>query len=122
MVRISSPNIYQYNVSFVHTHRASDGESCSPDNGNVSHDASDELDLSTHQRIRIYSIIVAGAILIVTLRAALSYLICLSASRNLHNKMFKTVLRAPVLFFDTNPIGKFAFASNQFIILIIVLI
>ena len=104
MVRISSPNI-STTCHFVHTHRASDGESCSPDNANISHDTSDELDLSTHQRIRIYSVIVVGAILIVTLRAALSYLICLSASRNLHNKMFKTVLRAPILFFDTNPIG-----------------
>ena len=42
----------------------------------------------------------------VTFRAILTYLICLSASRNLHNKMFKTILRVPILFFDTNPIGK----------------
>lgn len=105
MVRVSYSNIRAEHC-FVYTHRASDGESCSPDNGNISHDTSDELDLSTHQRIRIYSIIVAGATLIVTLRAALSYQICLSASRNLHNKMFKAVLRAPILFFDTNPIGK----------------
>ena len=36
----------------------------------------------------------------------LSYVICLNASRNLHNKMFKAILRAPILFFDTNPVGE----------------
>ena len=29
----------------------------------------------------------------------------LRAARILHNKMFMSVLRSPVLFFDTNPVG-----------------
>lgn len=89
--------------------RASESGSCSLDNVTVSNETPDDFDLDTHQRIGIYSVLVGGAISIVTLRATLSYLICLAASRNLHDKMFKTILRVPVLFFDTNPIGSFIF-------------
>ena len=39
------------------------------------------------------------------IRAILTFLTCLAAARNLHNKMFKSVLRTPILFFDTNPVG-----------------
>ncbi|CAF0816466.1 unnamed protein product [Didymodactylos carnosus] len=31
---------------------------------------------------------------------------CLIAARTLHNRMFQAILRCPVLFFDTNPIGR----------------
>ena len=40
------------------------------------------------------------------LRAALFVLLMLNAARIVHNKMFARILRAPVLFFDTNPIGE----------------
>ena len=30
-----------------------------------------------------------------------------TASRRLYNKMFEAVLRAPIYFFETNPVGKF---------------
>jgi len=40
------------------------------------------------------------------MRAVLCYLVILAASRSLHNKMLTAVLRAPVLFFDTNPVGE----------------
>ena len=33
------------------------------------------------------------------------YQSCLIASRNLHNNMFDKILRAPPMFFDTNPSG-----------------
>ena len=39
-------------------------------------------------------------------RAVLCYLICFAATSSLHSKMFKSILRAPVLFFDTNPVGE----------------
>lgn len=34
-------------------------------------------------------------------------------ARALHNQMFNSLLRAPVLFFDTNPIGKIEPHSNK---------
>ena len=84
--------------------RASEDGSCSVEVNNTSLEAS-TFDLSTHQRIGIYCGIVGGAVTIVTLRAIMTFLLCLAAARNLHNKMFRSLLRAPILFFDTNPVG-----------------
>ena len=81
--------------------RASDGGSCTTEIENVT----SNFELSNNQRIGIYSGIVGGAVTIVTLRAVLTFLICLAAVRTLHNKMFRSILRAPILFFDINPVG-----------------
>ena len=72
----------------------------------------DPYDLSTNQRIAIYAGIVSSSIFIVFSRAIFSFLICLAASRHLHNKMFKAILRSPVLFFDTNPVGMYLYTYN----------
>ena len=48
----------------------------------------------------------------------LSFLICLAAARNLHNKMFKAILQAPILFFDTNPVGMPYKAIFHYIIML----
>lgn len=40
------------------------------------------------------------------LRSAIISLTCLVTSRNLHNLMILKVLRAPISFFDSNPIGR----------------
>ena len=34
------------------------------------------------------------------------FFLMLNAARTVHEKMFARILRAPVLFFDTNPIGE----------------
>ena len=39
-------------------------------------------------------------------RSVLFFYICVNAAKILHNRMFGAVLRAPIRFFDTNPIGK----------------
>ena len=39
-------------------------------------------------------------------RSLLIFYILVNSSRILHNKMLETILRAPVLFFNRNPIGK----------------
>jgi len=83
--------------------RASGGDSCGA--GNDSSSDSDSYDLSTNERIGIYGGIVFIAIILVFSKTILNYLFCISASRNLHNKMFRSILRTPVLFFDTNPVG-----------------
>ena len=72
----------------------------------MSVDTSPSFSLTTHQRIGIYGGIVAFAVIVITLRVVLCYLVIMAASRSLHSKMLTAILRAPVLFFDTNPVGK----------------
>ena len=84
--------------------RASNSGSCSAEVENISFETSN-FDLSTHQTIGIYSGIIGGVVTIVMSRAILTFLICLSAAHTLHNKMFRSILRAPISFFDTNPVG-----------------
>ena len=73
---------------------------------NSSTDTSSDFSLSTNQRIGIYGGIVGFTILVIVIRAVLCYLVVLTASHSLHSKMLTAVLQAPVLFFDTNPVGK----------------
>lgn len=54
----------------------------------------------------IYAGCVAVAALLTTLRAYFSFLVVLRSSEQLHNNMVTAVLKAPVLFFDSNPIGR----------------
>lgn len=48
-----------------------------------------------------------ATILFGILRSLLVFQVLVNSSQNLHNKMFQSILKAPVLFFDRNPIGKF---------------
>ena len=77
-----------------------------------------------NQRLYTFAAFVAGVCLLILLRIIISRLIFLNAARILHNKlvicmfeylpernelmfrMFKHVIRSPILFFDTNPVGK----------------
>ena len=85
-------------------YRTSGGDSCGVDSDNSSD--SDPYGLSTNERIAIYGGIGFGTIFLILTRTVLTFLICIAASRNLHNKMFRAILRTPVLFFDTNPVGE----------------
>ena len=62
--------------------------------------------LTDNQRIGIFGGLLGSLITLSTLRAILFFLLMLNASRIVHNRMFARVLRAPILFFDTNPVGK----------------
>ena len=62
--------------------------------------------LSNNQRIEIYGGLVGSLAVLGGLRTAFFILLMLNAARIVHNKMFARILRAPVLFFDTNPIGE----------------
>lgn len=83
--------------------RASEDGSCSVASENISFGTSE---FDTRQRITIYGEIVGGAVTMASLKAIMTFLICLSAAGSLHSKMLKSILRAPLLFFDTNPVGK----------------
>ena len=62
--------------------------------------------LSDNDRIGIYSGIIVSLIIFAILKVALFIVLMLNSSRILHNRMFGKILRAPILFFDTNPIGE----------------
>ena len=58
------------------------------------------------QDLYIYGGLVAGAFALSVIRAAVFLNALINSSRNLHNSMLSAVLKAPVLFFDTNPVGR----------------
>ena len=62
--------------------------------------------LSERERIGIYGGLNVALMFLNFLRGALLYFICVNASRVLHNRLFASVLRAPILFFDNNPSGR----------------
>lgn len=62
--------------------------------------------LDTNARIGIYCGVTFFAVAMSFIRTLAFYYVCVNASRVLHNRMFRVLLRVPVLFFDTNPIGK----------------
>ncbi len=66
--------------------------------------------------IGIYGGLVGSVWILAIARTVLFYIILLRASTLSHNKMFISVLRSPVLFFDTNPVGmSCVFYNNNFI-------
>lgn len=48
-----------------------------------------------------------ATILFGIVRSLLVFQVLVNSGQTLHNKMFQSILKAPVLFFDRNPIGKF---------------
>ncbi|KAI2474204.1 ATP binding cassette (ABC) transporter subfamily C member, partial [Diabrotica virgifera virgifera] len=56
--------------------------------------------------IIIYTILMFSSMILLTLRSFLYFIVCMSSSRTLHNKMFSNILQAPMRFFDTNPSGR----------------
>lgn len=69
-------------------------------NGNVT----GTLDLSWY--LGIYTGLTAVTVLFGIARSLLVFYVLVNASQTLHNRMFESILKAPVLFFDRNPIGK----------------
>lgn len=62
--------------------------------------------LDTYTTIYIYSGFIAGVIFVTLIRSFLFFKIAMIASKNLHNRMFSALLKAPMRFFDTNPSGR----------------
>ncbi|XP_017911786.1 PREDICTED: LOW QUALITY PROTEIN: multidrug resistance-associated protein 4-like [Capra hircus] len=54
----------------------------------------------------VYSGLTVSTVLFGITRSLLIFYILINSSRTLHNKMLETILRAPVLFFNRNPIGR----------------
>ncbi|XP_061290378.1 ATP-binding cassette sub-family C member 4-like [Bos javanicus] len=54
----------------------------------------------------VYSGLTVSTVLFGVTRSLLIFYILVNSSQTLHNKMLETILRAPVLFFSRNPIGR----------------
>ncbi|XP_069614144.1 ATP-binding cassette sub-family C member 4 isoform X2 [Ranitomeya imitator] len=64
----------------------------------------EKLDLNLY--LGVYAGVTAATIVFGFLRSLLVFEVLVSAAQALHNQMFQSLLRAPVLFFDRNPIGR----------------
>lgn len=62
--------------------------------------------LDTMMGIYVYSILIGGVFVFGYLRAMHFHWICTGASEKLHDTMFRAIIRAPIEFFDKNPVGK----------------
>ena len=56
--------------------------------------------------LTIYGGLVAASFILGMIRAYIFFLICLRCSERLHDKMVVALLKAPVFFFDSNPVGR----------------
>ncbi|XP_037509647.1 ATP-binding cassette subfamily C member 4 isoform X1 [Rhipicephalus sanguineus] len=63
------------------------------------------LDTVTYN-VLVYAIIIGGLLLSSMARTVAFFVMCMRASVNLHNRMFNCIIRAPIRFFDINPIGR----------------
>ena len=60
----------------------------------------------SYTTLLVYGSIVTCSLLFTLISSFCFYLAALKASENLHDQMTKAVMKAPVLFFDTNPVGR----------------
>ncbi|CAM9532363.1 unnamed protein product, partial [Hapterophycus canaliculatus] len=51
-------------------------------------------------------LLAVAAVIVSLLRAILTFFSLVKASHRLHDRMLKRIIRAPVLFFDSNPVGR----------------
>ena len=56
--------------------------------------------------LNIYGCLVGASVMFTIIRAYGFFSVSLRCSESLHDKMVVAVLRAPVLFFDSNPVGR----------------
>uniref|UniRef100_A0A669QAT2 Multidrug resistance-associated protein 4 n=1 Tax=Phasianus colchicus TaxID=9054 RepID=A0A669QAT2_PHACC len=73
-------------------------------NGNNGANETEHLDLTFY--LGIYAGLTVATILFGIIRSLLVFQVLVNSGQTLHNKMFKSILKAPVLFFDRNPIGR----------------
>uniref|UniRef100_A0A9L0T494 Multidrug resistance-associated protein 4 n=1 Tax=Equus caballus TaxID=9796 RepID=A0A9L0T494_HORSE len=71
---------------------------------NGKENVTEKLDLNWY--LGIYSGLTVATVLFGIVRALLVFYVLVNSSQTLHNRMFESILKAPVLFFDRNPIGR----------------
>ncbi|XP_049671760.1 ATP-binding cassette sub-family C member 4 isoform X4 [Accipiter gentilis] len=73
-------------------------------NGDNGTNETEHLDLNFY--LGIYAGLTVATILFGIVRSLLVFQVLVNSGQTLHNKMFQSILKAPVLFFDRNPIGR----------------
>jgi len=68
------------------------------------HDWRYQFDMTTN--MNIYAILIGSSVIIVMVNLIFFYLICMKSSIDIHNEMTRAILRAPMHFFDRNPMGN----------------
>jgi len=63
-------------------------------------------DQRDNTNLAMYGCLVSAAFVVTIIRSQAFLLASLKFSERLHDKMVVTVLQAPVLFFDSNPVGR----------------
>ena len=71
-----------------------------------------ELQEDKDRTLYIYCGMVAGVFVLGALRSFIYFSMTSLSSRNLHRKIFTVLLRAPISFFDKNPVGKYRLSTN----------
>ncbi|XP_066267633.1 ATP-binding cassette sub-family C member 4-like [Branchiostoma lanceolatum] len=60
----------------------------------------------THFYIYVLTAFTAGALFMNVVGVRILFFVAVKSSTNLHNGMFNAIIRAPIRFFDTNPVGR----------------
>uniref|UniRef100_A0A452VN21 ATP binding cassette subfamily C member 4 n=1 Tax=Ursus maritimus TaxID=29073 RepID=A0A452VN21_URSMA len=92
-----------WNIFFSVFHRANE-QSALNVTVNGKENVTEKLDLAWY--LGIYSGLTVATVLFGIARSLLVFYVLVHSSQTLHNKMFESILRAPVLFFDRNPVGR----------------
>lgn len=74
-------------------------------NGSCSHASTADL-LSTDLCASIYSALIAGIFVVAITRSISFYNVCVNASQNLHDNMFRGIISTTMRFFNLNPSGR----------------
>merc|ERR1712071_24632 len=77
---------------------------------NSTYEATTRLDwiqnIDTATGVYVYSILIGSFFIFTMIRTVHFFLICMSSSIKLHNNMFESIIRAKLVFFDQNPVGR----------------
>ncbi|XP_030057237.1 ATP-binding cassette sub-family C member 4 [Microcaecilia unicolor] len=73
-------------------------------NGNGTDMETQNLDLNLY--LGVYAGLTLATIVFGVVRSIMAFQVLVGAAQSLHNQMFRSLLKAPVLFFDRNPIGR----------------
>ncbi|XP_029460595.1 multidrug resistance-associated protein 4 [Rhinatrema bivittatum] len=73
-------------------------------NGNGTDMETQNLDLNLY--LGVYAGLTLATIVFGVIRSVLVFQVLVGSAQSLHNQMFEALLKAPVLFFDRNPIGR----------------
>jgi len=63
--------------------------------------------IDTYTGMYVFTGMVFGVFLFSLIRTIHFFVMCMSSSVTLHNKMFHALIRAQLQFFDLNPVGKY---------------